>query len=167
MWPERSITCTSNPNLSSITTSVVIMCYFGDGTVDGEPNCRIMALQISHVRATLIMQVHWSTVLQSPEEQIQIDQLALRLVTTRHRLIQNAAVFSFLASWVLSKLSKCFISRWAHKWCMNQLLYNVFNASLTAWNEKCSWRVSDEKRFEFLSDTFLVDGLDHCRSLIL
>ena len=32
-----------------------------------------------------------------------------------------------LASWVLSKLPKCFISRWTHSWRMNQLFYNIFN----------------------------------------
>ena len=28
---------------------------------------------------------------------------------------------------VLSKLPKCFISRWRHSWCMNQWFYNIFN----------------------------------------
>ena len=32
-----------------------------------------------------------------------------------------------LASRVLSKLPKCFISRWTHSWRMNQLFYNIFN----------------------------------------
>ena len=32
-----------------------------------------------------------------------------------------------VASWVLSKLPKCFISRWTHRWRMNQLFYNIFN----------------------------------------
>ena len=83
MWPERSITCTRNPDLLSITTSVVLMCCYVVRGSSGEPNCRIMAQQISCVRATLITQVHWSTVLQSPEENIQIDQLAQRLVKYR------------------------------------------------------------------------------------
>ena len=30
-------------------------------------------------------------------------------------------------SQVLSKLPKCFISRWTHRWRMNQLFYNIFN----------------------------------------
>ena len=34
---------------------------------------------------------------------------------------------ALLASWVLSKLPKCFISRWTHSWRMNQLFYNIFN----------------------------------------
>ena len=32
-----------------------------------------------------------------------------------------------IASWVLSKLPKCFISWWMHSWHMNQLFYNIFN----------------------------------------
>ena len=32
-----------------------------------------------------------------------------------------------VASWVLSKLPKCFISRWTHSWRMNRLFYNIFN----------------------------------------
>ena len=32
-----------------------------------------------------------------------------------------------LASWVLFKLPKCFVSRWTHSWHMNQLFYNIFN----------------------------------------
>ena len=31
------------------------------------------------------------------------------------------------ASFVLSKLPKCFISRWTHSWRMNQLFHNIFN----------------------------------------
>ena len=31
------------------------------------------------------------------------------------------------ASFVLSKLLACFISRWTHRWRMNQLFYNIFN----------------------------------------
>ena len=31
-----------------------------------------------------------------------------------------------VTSWVLSKLLKCFISRWTHSWRMNQLFYNIF-----------------------------------------
>ena len=33
----------------------------------------------------------------------------------------------YIASWVLSKLPKCFISWWTHSWRMNQLFYNIFN----------------------------------------
>ena len=31
------------------------------------------------------------------------------------------------ASFVLSKLPACFISRWTHSWRMNQLFYNIFD----------------------------------------
>ena len=41
-----------------------------------------------------------------------------------------------LASWVLSKLPKCFISQHTHNWSMNQLFYNIFNVY---WTICCFW----------------------------
>ena len=43
------------------------------------------------------------------------------------RGVWRARKMHTLASWVLSKLPKCFISRWTHRWRMNQLFYNIFN----------------------------------------
>ena len=47
--------------------------------------------------------------------------------TQEARVALGYASSNSYASFVLSKLPACFISRWTHSWRMNQLFYNIFN----------------------------------------
>ena len=67
-----------------------------------------------------------------------------------------------LASWVLSKLPKCFISRWTHRLRMNQLFYNIFNQmefffleGFACWrHERAQWEYEERSRNWIWLDKF-------------
>ena len=67
-----------------------------------------------------------------------------------------------LASWVLSKLPKCFISRWTHSWCMNQLFHNIFKPKenfflegFVCWRHECAqWEYEARSRNWIWLDIF-------------
>ena len=54
---------------------------------------------------------------------IRWSQIIIRtMIITMITIVNNS-----YASFVLSKLPACFISRWTHTWRMNQLFYNIFD----------------------------------------
>ena len=62
-----------------------------------------------------------------------------RCVREDARVALGYAASNSFASFVLSKLPACFISRWTHSWRMNQLFYNIFNPMVceTGWHRPC------------------------------
>ena len=71
------------------------------------------------------------------------------------------------ASFVLSKLPACFISRWTHSWRMNQLFYNIFNPMENFFLEGFVWWRYERAQWEYAARSRNWIWLDKVTSYVI